>query len=372
MLMRIVLYILGIGLLSGLISSESHAQDKNPWKQSPEFYFLGYLDVFYAYDFNQPESGIRQPFFYNHNRHNQINLNHGIIGFEIINPKYRASLALHAGSYVMDNYSSEPGVLKNIYEASIGLALNKKNNLWLDAGIFESFIGFESPISIDNWTLTRSLCAENVPYFLTGVKITYKVNNKLEILGSILNGWQRIQAVQGNSMPSFGTQVLFTPNNRFTFNWSTFIGTVDPDSTRRMRYFNNFYGKLEISEKLDLFAGFDIGFQQESKGSSSYNNWHTVTLILRYQISEKWAMAFRGESYVDRNAVMIESDTPNGFNTSGLSLNGDFRPIPNLACRMEVRWLNSVDEFFVKDDDLTKNNLFIVASVAYKLRKQVK
>ena len=371
-MIRTISYLLGIILIPGLISSRSMAQDINPWKQSPEFYFKGYIDVFYAYDFNQPESGVRQPFFYNHNRHNQFNLNHGIIGFEVSNPKYRAGLGLHTGTYPMDNYSIEPGVLKNIYEAYIGLALNKNNNLWLDAGIFESFIGFESPISIDNWTLTRSLCAENVPYFLTGAKITYNINDKWAVLGSILNGWQIIQTVQGNSLPSFGTQVIFAPNNRFTFNWSTFIGTDDPDSTRRMRYFNNFYGQMEISEKLEFFAGIDIGFQQESKGSSSYNNWHAVTLILRYKISDKWAMAFRGENYVDRNDVMIDSDTPNGFNTSGLSVNGDFRPIPNLACRMEIRWLNSVDELFVKDDDLTKNNLFIVASVAYKLRKQIK
>jgi hypothetical protein len=348
------------------------AQHINPWKQSPDFYFLGYLDIFYAYDFNQPESGVRQPFFYNHNRHNQFNLNHGILGFEISNPKYRVGLGLHTGTYPMDNYSDEPGVLKNIYEAYIGLALNKKNNLWLDAGIFESFIGFESPVSIDKWTLTRSLCAENVPYFLVGAKITYEVNDRWQILGSILNGWQRIQPVQGNSLPSFGTQVLFNPNNRFTFNWSTFIGTDDPDSTRRMRYFNDFYAIMDISDKLELFAGVDIGFQQASKGSSTYNNWHAVTLILKYKISEKWAMAFRGENYVDRHDVMIESDTPNGFDTSGLSLNGDFRPIPNLACRMEVRWLNSVDEIFTKEDEFTKNNLFVVASVAYKLRKQIK
>lgn len=370
--MRNIVYITGLTALFGLLSTGSDAQDYNPWKQSPDFYFLGYLDVFYAYDFNQPESGVRQPLFYNHNRHNQFNLNNGILGFEISNLKYRASLGLHAGTYPMDNYSSEPGLLKTIYEAYIGLALNKNNNLWLDAGIFESFIGFENPISIDNWTLTRSLCAENVPYFLTGAKITYAVNDRWEILGSIVNGWQRIQSVQGNSLPSFGTQVVFKPNNRFNFNWSTFIGTDDPDSTRRMRYFNNFYGQLEISERLDLIAGFDIGFQQESKGSSTYRNWTVVTLILRYELSKKWAIALRGENYVDRYGVMIESDTPNGFNTSGLSVNGDFRPIPNLACRMEVRWLNSVDEYFVKDDDLTKNNVFVVASIAYKLRRQIK
>ena len=63
---------IGFIIIPGLFYPGCHAQERNPWKKSPEFYFLGYLDVFYAYDFNQQESGIRQPFFYNHNRHNQF------------------------------------------------------------------------------------------------------------------------------------------------------------------------------------------------------------------------------------------------------------------------------------------------------------
>jgi hypothetical protein len=51
--------------------------------------------------------------------------------------------------------------LKNIYEANVGISLNKKNNLWVDAGVMPSHIGFESAISMDNWYLTRSLLAEN-------------------------------------------------------------------------------------------------------------------------------------------------------------------------------------------------------------------
>ncbi len=150
--MRRSLYLLYVIGILCFISPGLRAQEENQWKQAPEFYFLGYLDVFYAYDFNQPESNSRQPFLYNHNRHNEFNINHGLIGFEVLHDKYRVSLSLHTGTYPIDNYSNEPGLLKNIYEAYIGLSLNRKNNLWLDAGVFTSHIGFENPISIDNWT----------------------------------------------------------------------------------------------------------------------------------------------------------------------------------------------------------------------------
>lgn len=155
--------------------------------------------------------------------------------------------------------------MKSVFEANIGISLNEKNNLWLDAGIMPSHIGFESAISMDNWTLTRSLLAENSPYFLSGAKLTFNPNEKWELAGLILNGWQRIQRLEGNSLPSFGTQMKFSPNESTTLNWSAFIGTDDPDQLRRMRYFNNFYGQFQLTDRFGLITGFDFGAQQIQK-----------------------------------------------------------------------------------------------------------
>ncbi|OQW43057.1 MAG: hypothetical protein A4S08_10190 [Proteobacteria bacterium SG_bin4] len=70
------------------------------------------------------------------------------------------------------NYAAEPGILGNLYEGNVGLKLSGSNNLWLDIGVFPSHIGFESAVGKDNWTLTRSLVAENTPYFESGAKIS--------------------------------------------------------------------------------------------------------------------------------------------------------------------------------------------------------
>jgi hypothetical protein len=199
-----------------LLSFKLSAQVDSPWHQKPELNISGFADVFYVYDFNQPQGTERQQFLFNHNRHNEFNLNLGFVKLGLDHKKYRANIALQTGTYANDNYAAEPGLLKNIFEANIGISLNKKNNLWLDAGVFSSHIGFESAISIDNWTMTRSLLAENSPYFLTGAKLTFNPNDKLEIAGLILNGWQRIQRLQGNSLPSFGTQVNFSPTENIT------------------------------------------------------------------------------------------------------------------------------------------------------------
>ena len=138
----------------------------------------GVVDFFYGYDFNQPEGKMRLPFLCNHNRHNQLTLNLGLIKIAMTKGQFRSNVALHAGAYSVDNYADEPGILKHIYEANAGVLLSKKGNVWLDAGVFPSHIGFESAISTDNLTLTRSILAENTPYFLTGGKVSFQPSEK--------------------------------------------------------------------------------------------------------------------------------------------------------------------------------------------------
>lgn len=79
---------------------ELFAQNDSTWHQKPTFNVSGYLDVFYVYDFNQPQGNFRQPFLYNHNRHNEFNLNLGLVKLGVEHARYRANLALQTGTYV--------------------------------------------------------------------------------------------------------------------------------------------------------------------------------------------------------------------------------------------------------------------------------
>ena len=338
--------------------------DSSVWAQKLEISYSGYVDIFYAYDFNEPKTNYRQPFLYNHNRHNEFNLNLGLLKISAKHLKYRANIALQAGTYVMDNYATEQTALQYIYEGNAGLSLNKKNNLWIDAGIFGSHIGFESAISKDSWTLTRSLLAENSPYYLSGAKLTYNPNEHWELAALICNGWQRIKKVSGNSLPAFCTQIKYIKGDRLTFNWSTFIGTDDPDTTRRMRYFNNVYVQSQLTKKLGFIAGFDIGGQQIKKDNADYTVWFSPVIIVRYLWTDQWSTALRAEYYQDKEGVIIITGTPNGFKTSGLSLNIDYSPFKNIAWRLEGRWLTSTDKIFPSQNKNANDNFAFVSSIA--------
>ncbi|MBO9572554.1 MAG: porin [Chitinophagaceae bacterium] len=317
----------------------------------------GYVEGYYSYDFNKPANNTRPGFLYNYSRHNEVNINLGFVKANYTTERIRANLAIAVGTYMNVNYSAEPGTLKNIYEANAGYKLSAKKNLWLDIGIMPSHIGFESAIGKDNWSATRSLVAENSPYFESGAKLSYTTDNgKVSISALALNGWQRITRVDGNSLMSWGTQFVYKPGGNLTLNYSTFIGTDKPDSARLWRYYHNIYGIWQINNKLGLTVGFDIGSEQKNKSDKAMNTWYTPISIVRFTPNNKWAVAYRIEYFSDKNGVIIVTGTPEGFATLGNSANIDYLPASNIMLRLEGRTFNSKDAIFIKNGTVRSVN----------------
>jgi hypothetical protein len=326
----------------------------------------GYAETYYSYDFNKPVNNTKPPFIYSYNKNHEVSVNLAFVKGSYNTESVRANLALAGGSYMNSNYASEPGVLNNIYEGNVGLKLSKNDNLWLDAGVFSSHIGFESAVGKDNWTLTRSLSADNTPYYETGAKISYTSKNDVWFVSAlVLNGWQHVQRVEGNPSLSVGTQLTYKPSVKLTLNWSTFIGNDKPDDSKKMRYFNNFYGIFQLNNQFAAILGFDIGTEQEYKDSSAMNTWVNPTIILKYSPTAKTAIAIRAEYYDDKNGVIISTGTPNGFKILGFSTNFDYTIANNIVWRGEVRTLNSKDAIFTKNNkNMVNSDAFVTTALA--------
>jgi hypothetical protein len=327
--------------------------------------FSAYLETYYIYDFNKPQNHVRPDFFYSFNRHNELALNLGLIQADYETKNVRARIALMAGTYANANLAAEEGVLKNINEAYVGTKISKTKNVWIDAGIFSSHIGFEGAIGKNCWNMTRSLLAENSPYYESGIKISYTSDNEKWFLsGLLLNGWQRIQRVEGNQSLAFGHQITFKPTEKITFNSSSFVGNDYPTAEKKMRYFHDFYTQIDFSEKFGIIAGFDIGAEQKEKGSSEYNMWYSPILIAKYNFNQKFSLAARLEHYNDENGVIIPKTTQNGFQTSSFSINLDYKITENALWRIEYRSLKSKDAIFIKNGTPLSTNSFLGTSIA--------
>jgi hypothetical protein len=322
----------------------------------------GFVDVYYSYAFTRPVSMERsyttQPL-----RHHEFNLNLGVIDLKHQASNVRGRFAFQTGTYVESNLVLEPGLLKNILEASVGMNVGK--DVWIDAGIFPSHIGLEGIISKDNWTYSRSLAADYSPYYEAGVDISVPVSEKLSLRALVLNGWQNIQ--ETNHDKAVGTQVQVRPSADVLLNWSTFIGNEQPDtSASQLRIFNDFYAQLTLSERVSIALLFDVGFQEQSQ-SPSYHSWHTETAMLRYVFHPQWSVTVRGESFMDKRGIIVPTGTLDNFQVFSGSMNLDFAPAPNVLWRIEARLYTSKDRIYPSETGPTSTDGFLAASAAISL-----
>ena len=198
--------------------------------------FNFYKEIYYSYDFLNPANSEKPGFLYNHKKHNEVNINLILAKASYSGTQIRSNLALMAGTYAQYNLINEAEWAKFIFEANVGIKLRK--GMWLDAGILPSHIGFESAVSADCWTLTRSVLAENSPYFETGAKLSYSSDNeKIYLAALVLNGWQNVQKPYSVSKLSTGVQITIKPTTKTTINYSNFFGTVSTDRSARSRKF---------------------------------------------------------------------------------------------------------------------------------------
>ena len=113
------------------------------------------------------------------------------------------------GSYMQNNYATETPYRRFIYESYLQY---KKGKTELACGTFSSPYTQETPRGVDQLNATRSLAAEYVPYYVSGLRWTqqWKPNFKSQFF--ITNGWQRL--VFSGQRPSLAQSV--EPFNSFS------------------------------------------------------------------------------------------------------------------------------------------------------------
>ncbi len=139
-----------------------------------------------------------------------------------------------------------------------------------------------------------------------------------------------------------------------------------------MRYFHNFYGIFQLTEKVGLTVGFDYGVEEESPETSSKNSWYSAVVIAQFVLSNKVALAVRGEYYNDEKGIIVPvpagAGTLNGFKTTGISANFDYQVRPNAVWRFEVRSFASQNEIFAKEGEFSKTSACLSTSLAIRFQ----
>ncbi len=355
--------------LASLVSpiAASAEADEAKETKTTQFTFSGYADVYYLDDFSPTPFSNREitpsglsP-VYSFAKQNRFDLNHALVDAKFTTDSVRGALGIQAGTYVETNYANENSVVRHLFEAQIGFKPGSAP-IWIDAGIFSSHIGLESAVSKDDWTPTRSIMADNTPYYESGVKVTWDPNARWEYTLLLLQGWQEIDSQSGNK--AVGTEIIFKPTDAWVVNSSTYLGQSPNSRARLRRYFHDFYITWQATKTWAFALSTDVGFDQTSVTNRSLQSWISATFLARWQFAQKWSATARAEAYHDPHGLTLATGTPNNFVALGESINLDWHPSSSLLVRLELRSIRSRDQIFIDQRGPSDLDSFATVSTA--------
>jgi hypothetical protein len=325
-------------------------------------HFSGYTEIYFAQDQHNWNDHQRPDFLYSHTSTNHFALNTAVIDFKYSSERVKTQLSLVEGTYANKVTSAEPIGFGALYVGNISYRLSAAKNLWLQAGVFPSHIGLESAIGFSNLSLTRSLAAENSPYYESGLNIQYTSKNN-KWFGSLLllNGWQTMTLTPQQRRPDIGSQIQFKPNSKITLNHSTYFGEVAVLDSSQTRFFQNFYAQVQLKDKWTVQLQADYGMQ-ETGNNGLDKSWMTGFVGISYELNEKLHLVGRVEMLRDKNNLVIA-----GVNNDlwGYSFNINYLLDKHLMLRAEWRNITSNNYTFAfqnfNDNRMNGLNLSLAA-----------
>lgn len=326
----------------------------------------GYIDTYYGYNLNEPVSS-DVPYFVSMARHHEANINLAYIDLRYDNTRLRAKFVPGFGTYINANNATEPGTLKNIVRARVGVKLLKEKNLWFDFGVLSSPFTNESPVSKDHLMYTRSIGAEYTPFYITGAKLSIPLSQKITAYLYLINGWQQIADL--NKGKSLVTQVEWKPSDKNLFNWNTYTGDeqTPSSSNNRNRYFTDVYWMYNPDGRFSITSSAYIGIQERKDSLNAINRhrWWSANFIARYSFTEKVSLSGRFEHFSDPDNVQITPINPVGAFTSystGLCMN--VKLYDNALFRIEGRQFFSDKEVYqAKDGKPDKQMTWVISNI---------
>ena len=332
----------------------------------------GFVDGYYAYDFNRPASFDRA-FTTQPARANEFNVNLAFIEATLSATRLRGRVAFQAGTSVQSNYAAEPAIgsvsgpplARTIQEAYAGYQVTR--SLWIDGGIFYSNMGMENWVSRDNPTYTRSLVADYSPYYSSGVRATWQATPRLAGRVDVVNGWQNISETNTDKGAGVRLDYALTPSTAVSY--YNFVGN---ETGSRLRVFNGVGTKASLTSRVQVLGEFDVGTQQRDPSArGGHATWYGATLVGRVQVTPVVGLSGRLERFDDGDQVLIVTGPRSpAFRANGASVGLDVAPQPRVLWRTELRGFRGNDRVFPARDATgarSRRDAFAVTSLALTL-----
>ena len=362
--MKMAIRILTIFLFVGMLVPKSVRAE-----EVPAFKISGFVDAYYSYNFNNPDSRLNLPedvggsnFDFYHNTFS-LNLAELVVSKAAEPVGFRMDLDfgpttdfVHGGLAAIHppihGTSAEGEVFKNVQQAYVTWAA--PFGVTFDLGKFVTHMGAEVIESKDNWNYTRGLlfcCA--IPYYHAGLRANYPINDMIFVNGYVYNGWNNV--IENNDMKTFGAQIGITPIPQLPIllNWVGPEECKDPATCTSLYTDRQVYDVIvtfNATDALSFMVNYDYG-TQDGLGGAEDSEWSGVAVYAKYAWSETGAAVLRYETFDDEDGF-------GGFGTKIQEVTATYeRKIGNgLLVRVEARQDMADDPIFEDEDgDITED-----------------
>jgi len=322
----------------------------------PEIKIGGYVSTYFAWYDDETKSNEFVQFPTLAPRNRQFALNMALLSMEYNSKNTRGNIGLHFGDV---SQSIWPENFKFVQEANAGIKIFKK--FWLDAGFFKTHIGLESFQPRENITSSMSILSYHEPYFFSGAKLTYLVNDKLTLQANVFNGYSDYSDQNDNKV--FGFSTVYTMNDNFTLTYNLLSSDESPTAANKsyQRFYNNFY-LLYTKNKVTFGLELNYGTQKNSlktdttKTASVYSG----LIVAKYQLNSKIATYGRLENFSDKDQILSQT-VDIGKYINGTTIGVEYKPQKNAAFSAEWRVLQSEKLIFKQGNyNLNQRNEFIL------------
>jgi hypothetical protein len=314
----------------------------------------GYLETYYAWNFNRPVNGITNYRGFD-NRHNSFTLSNAALGTFFESGPVGGKLMLQIGAEGSTYYQLEPNnpgaggganasgpdLWKYIQEAYITYKIPIGRGLELKAGIVASPIGMEAFAVHDHWTWSRSNLFFALPYYHTGLRATYELSDRVSAEVAVLNGWNSV--VDNNEAKSVESHVTYRVPNKVVAQILYFGGIERSASAPEGAYWRHHFdavGQYDVTTWLQLAAQADYGFEPTRFGTA---RWYAGALAARAKAFDWLYLVARGDRFYEELATDDSGHTStalfwNGVEwVSSFTATLDVRPHDNISVRLEFR-----------------------------------
>src|SRR5216684_747620 len=270
--------------------------------------YNAFVDVGYLLDFNHPANHLfrdRSTTF----KVDELDLNMAAAGVKKLpseNSRWGMEFAVQTGKD-SENFgfsATAPNVsgadaLSHFGLADVSSLAPLGKGLTIQAGLFNSLIGYDSLYAKDNFTYTRPWGGDYTPYLMFGVNASYAFSKKITVTAFVINDYFHL--ADPNSVPSFGGQFAYLPTERATFKETLLYGPHQSDTALEFwRFFSDTITEWKRN-RLTMAFEYQVGTERVEAPGNPRALWMSAQLPVHLIVHGPWNVTARPEVAWDRD-----------------------------------------------------------------------